>query len=94
LLTGACPIVGSFGARDPLFRKAPERLERAMTRHGVDHDIEVYPQAGHAFINDHRDDLPARVRSLDGITRMAYHEPSARDARRRIIAFFDAHLKP
>jgi dienelactone hydrolase len=23
-----------------------------------------------------------------------YHEPSARDARRRIVDFFDTHLKP
>jgi len=25
---------------------------------------------------------------------IGYHEPSAQDARRRIAAFFDAHLKP
>jgi hypothetical protein len=25
---------------------------------------------------------------------VGYHEPSARDARRRITAFFDAHLAP
>jgi hypothetical protein len=24
---------------------------------------------------------------------MRYHEPSAADARRRIVAFFDAHLR-
>lgn len=24
---------------------------------------------------------------------IAYHEPSAADARRRIVSFFDAHLK-
>jgi hypothetical protein len=27
------------------------------------------------------------------VTGIGYHEPSARDARRRIIAFFDTHLK-
>ena len=30
---------------------------------------------------------------LARITHAGYHEPSARDAHRRIIAFFDAHLK-
>jgi hypothetical protein len=29
---------------------------------------------------------------LARLTRSRYHEPSARDARRRIVAFFDAHL--
>ena len=28
------------------------------------------------------------------LTGAAYHEPSAQDARRRIVAFFNAHLKP
>ena len=27
------------------------------------------------------------------VTASAYHEPSARDARRRIVAFFAPHLK-
>jgi hypothetical protein len=30
---------------------------------------------------------------LSKLSGTRYHEPSARDARRRIIAFFDAHLK-
>jgi hypothetical protein len=28
------------------------------------------------------------------VTGIGYHEPSAQDARRRIIAFSDTHLKP
>ncbi len=30
---------------------------------------------------------------LARLSRSAYHEPSARDARRRIVAFFDEHLR-
>jgi dienelactone hydrolase len=32
---------------------AAARLERALTALGVEHDIKVYPGAGHGFINDH-----------------------------------------
>jgi carboxymethylenebutenolidase len=89
VLAGACPIVGSYGARDRFTRGAAGRLEHALTAVGVPHDVKVYPGAGHAFLNDHRDPL-SRVMRVVGI---GYHEPSARDARRRIVAFFDIHLR-
>jgi carboxymethylenebutenolidase len=88
-LTGACPIVGSYGAKDRTLRGAPAALERALAASGVEHDIKQYEGAGHAFLNDHRG-LLARGMRLAG---MGYHEPSALDARRRIVAFFDAHLR-
>jgi carboxymethylenebutenolidase len=90
VLTGACPIVGSYGARDRFTRGAADRLERALTTVGVPHDVKLYPGAGHAFLNDHRDPLSRAMR----VTGIGYHEPSASDARRRIVAFFDTHLKP
>jgi carboxymethylenebutenolidase len=89
VLAGACPIVGSYGARDRFTRGAADRLERTLTAVGVSHDIKVYPGAGHAFLNDHRDPLSGAMR----VTGIGYHEPSARDARRRIAAFFDTHLR-
>lgn len=52
-LTGACPIVGSYGAKDRTLRGAASRLERALTAARVDHDVKEYPEAGHAFLNDH-----------------------------------------
>jgi carboxymethylenebutenolidase len=89
VLAGACPIVGSYGARDRFTRGAADRLERALTAVGVAHDVKLYPGAGHAFLNDHRD-LMSKVMRVIGI---GYHESSARDARRRIVAFFDTHLR-
>jgi carboxymethylenebutenolidase len=38
-LARACPIVGSYGAKDWLLRGAAGRLERALTAVGVDHDV-------------------------------------------------------
>ena len=92
-LRGACPIVASFGGRDSFLRAAPQRLGRALDALGIDHDIKVYPDAGHAFLHQ-PGSQPGKVAGiLAQITHAGYHEPSAHDARRRIVAFFDAHLK-
>jgi carboxymethylenebutenolidase len=96
-LPDACPIVASYGGKDrwPGVRETPDRLEPALTAAGIDHDIKVYPDAGHGFLNDHDPaELPLWVKAVAKLAAAGYHEPSARDARRRIIAFFDAHLKP
>jgi carboxymethylenebutenolidase len=89
-LAGACPIVGSYGAKDWTLRGAAGKLDRALTANAVEHDIKQYPGAGHAFLNDHQDVMSRAMR----IVNIGYHESSAKDARRRIISFFDAHLKP
>ncbi|MEX1126293.1 MAG: dienelactone hydrolase family protein [Acidimicrobiia bacterium] len=94
LLANACPIVGSYGAKDSTLRKAPELLERALTANDVPHDIKIYSDAGHAFLNEHDPaDVPRWALVAGKLSVSGYHEPSAVDARRRIIAFFEAHLK-
>ena len=96
-LPDVCPIVASYGARDrwPGMRAVPGRLESMLAAAGVEHDIKVYPGAGHGFLNDHDPaELPLWVKGLAKLVRAGYDEQSARDARRRIIDFFDGHLKP
>ncbi|HKY48932.1 MAG TPA: dienelactone hydrolase family protein [Acidimicrobiia bacterium] len=97
VLVNACPIVGSYGGRDnsPMGWRAAKRLEHALTTLGVDHDVKIYPDAGHGFINDHDPaDLTPLLLVLGKISRTRYHEPSAQDARRRIASFFRTHLAP
>jgi carboxymethylenebutenolidase len=94
-LPRACPIVASYGARDrwPGVRKVPEILEPALTAAGIAHDIKIYPDAGHGFLNDHSSgDLSRLDKVIARVAAAGYHEPSARDARNRIIAFFRTHL--
>ena len=94
-LPDVCPIVGSFGAEDrwPGSRGVSDRLESALAAAGVEHEIKVYPGAGHGFLNDHDPaELPLWVKALARLVNARYHEPSARDARRRILAFFGTHL--
>lgn len=95
VLVDACPIVASYGGRDRSLRKAPQQLETALTTHGIEHDIKVYPDAGHAFLNDHAPgEMPTWARIAGSFANAGYHEPSAIDARQRITSFFDAHLRP
>lgn len=89
-LEGACPVVGSFGARDPMGVQPPDRLQKALTALGVPHDIKVYPEAGHRFMNK----PPAPLAPLAGAARMGYSQSAAEDSWRRIVAFFDDHLRP
>jgi carboxymethylenebutenolidase len=95
LLAGACPIVGSYGKKDRFAGKDAEKLERILTNAGVPHDVKTYPEAGHGFINDHApSEVPLLVKWLSSLNGGDdYHDPSARDAKRRIAAFFDQHLK-
>ena len=74
-------------------KSAAERLERVLTSLGVDHDIKVYPEAGHGFINNHdpADNTPLLL-ILNKVSGTRYHHPSAADAHRRIAAFFSRHL--
>jgi carboxymethylenebutenolidase len=90
VLRGACPVVASYGARDRSLRGTAAKLESALERAGVEHDVREYPDAGHSFLN--RPDLgPAGA--LLRVAGIGFHEPSAEDAWRRILRFFEAHLR-
>lgn len=93
-LEGACPIVGSFGKRDRWLRGAASRLEKALTAAGVEHDVKEHAGAGHGFLNNHDPaEVPKMAAIMGKLVNAGFHEPSAQDARRRILAFFDRHLK-
>lgn len=92
LLAGACPVVGSYGAKDSL-RMDMERLVAALGAHDIPYDVREYPEAGHSFLNDHDPaDVPRWAVIAGAFSNSEYHEPSARDARRRIADFFTVHL--
>lgn len=85
-LDGACPIVASFGAKDPLGRGAPEKLRETIAKKNIAADVKVYPGVGHSFANE----LPAQ--SLARITGFGYDRDATEDAWRRVFAFFGEHL--
>jgi carboxymethylenebutenolidase len=90
-LAGACPIVASYGRRDPSLRGTAARLDAALDHAGVTHDVKEYPAASHAFLND-TETGPRALRPLLRITGIGPEPDSAKDAWDRIEQFFATHL--
>ena len=90
-LRGACPVVASYGGRDPLMPGQARRLERALTALDVPHDVKTYPGTGHSFLND-APNGPNPLRPLMRIANVGPRPEAAADAWRRIEAFFAEYL--
>jgi carboxymethylenebutenolidase len=74
------PWLGLYGDRDQgIPVDEVEALRRVVAAAQVPTEIVRYPEAGHGFNCDDRPD--------------AFHEPSATDAWRRTLAWFDEHLE-
>jgi len=90
-----CPVAGSYGGKDrsPMGASAAARLDRAQTALGVDHDF-VLDSLRRSWVHQRprpsRHDAPA-----DRPEQADWHSlprAAARDAHRRIAAFFRRHL--
>jgi carboxymethylenebutenolidase len=90
-LAGACPVVASYGRRDPSLWGAASRLDAALDKARVTHDVKEYPAASHAFLND-TETGPHLLRPLLRITGIGPEPDSAKDAWNRIQRFFATHL--
>ncbi len=90
VLDGICPVIGAYGGRDGVFAKQADRLRGHLQHHGVEHDVTIYPEAGHSFMNQHGTVLRSFVRF--GPMNTGYHEPSAEAAWTAMLEFFDRHL--
>ena len=91
-LEGACPIVGSFGAKDKQLAGATKTLQQVLTKNKIAHDIKEYPDAGHAFMNPHQAGGPV-FGTLLRITGAKPNPEAASDAWTRIEKFFGDLLK-
>lgn len=86
LVPDSCPVVASYGRRDPVNIGKGPKLQRALEERGIAHDVKVYDQVGHSFANK----LPAQpFMRIVGFG----HDPAVTDdAYGRVFAFFDEHL--
>lgn len=71
------PVLGLYGGKDHGIPLADvERMREAIQQAGKNSEIVVYPDAGHAFNADYRP---------------SYHEPSAKDAWAKMLAWFETY---
>ncbi|WP_367135602.1 MULTISPECIES: dienelactone hydrolase family protein [Streptomyces] len=91
-MKGACPVIASYGAKDRAFRGYAATIRTALERAGVEHDVKLYPDAGHSFFNE-ADNVPPALRPVMRAVMGIGPEPAAAaDAWQRIEAFFGKHL--
>ncbi|MDI2128884.1 dienelactone hydrolase family protein [Yinghuangia seranimata] len=88
----ACPVVASYGGKDRVFRSRAGRLEAALAKAGVEHDVRLYPGAGHSFLNDVANSPLVLRPLLKAIMGIGPDPAAAADAWGRIDAFFARHL--
>ncbi|GAA1433449.1 dienelactone hydrolase family protein [Microlunatus lacustris] len=91
VLRGACPVVASYGGRDKQLVGEVPRLQAALEANDVPYDLQVYPSAGHSFLNDVMNG-PVLVRPLLRLGHVGPEPDAAQDAWCRIEAFFRTHL--
>lgn len=91
-VAAACPIVASYGGRDRTLRNAASKLEEALSKAGIVHDVKEYSTAGHAFLND-AETGPRVLRPLLRVAGMGPEPAAAADAWHRIEDFFAHHLR-
>jgi len=93
-LAESCPVVASYGQKDPTLKGQAKKLDEILTEHEVPHDIKEYEGVGHGFMNLHSArDSNWIFKALSWASRTKYDENATVDARRRILAFFNRHLK-
>jgi len=90
-LSRVCPVVASYGELDRMFVPQAARLVELLEKAGVEHDVKLYPGAGHSCLNRHEGWQEAITR-IPGPMTIGYVESAADDAWARIFAFFDKHL--
>ena len=91
-LVGSCPIVASFGGKDLSLKGAGPKLEAALTKAGIPHDVKVYPDASHAFMNPTQAGPKALRPFMNTVVGFKPRPEDAADAWSRIEAFFGKHL--
>ncbi len=91
VLSGSCPMVASFGGRDPVLKGAAEKVRLGLRAAGVPSDVKEYPNAGHGFIN--RSVALSPLNLIMRVAGVGHEHESAADAKKRILEFFDLHLR-
>lgn len=89
-LKGVCPVVAGYGGRDRMFAAQGERLERMLSEMGIDHDVRIYSDAGHSFMNQNEGLLVTL--GAYGPMHVGYNAAAAEDSWNRIEGFFARHL--
>ena len=90
-ISTVCPVVGGWGKTDKVYGHHGERLVRHLDTLGVEHDVKIYPDVGHSYMNNH-DSFIFRELGDYSPLRSKYNEAAAADSWQRVFKFFERVL--
>ncbi len=91
-LQGLCPTIAQFGGQDSVFLPHAKRLTRHLEELGIEHEVHIYEEAGHSFMNQLQGPLAGLA--LHTPIRAAYDADTEAKAWAKLLDFFDRHLPP
>ncbi len=90
-LARVCPVTGGYGEQDRMFAPQGRKLIATLNELGKEHDIRMYPGAGHSYMNQAGHPMLALLSRP--LMHVAYDADAAEDSWRRMLAFFAHHLR-
>jgi len=92
VLEGACPIIGTYGKKDPSLRGAAKKLDEALTRQNIPHEVHEVEGASHSFLNPGPAGPPVMRTIMNKVAGFGPRPEQAEQAWQRIDAFFRRYL--
>ena len=90
-LDGACPVIASYGTNDKVMTPHVPALQRELQRLAIPHDVKVYPNVGHSFMNTQPNALMGLLLKYAPV-HGAYDRAAADDAMSRMLNFLRVHV--
>ena len=89
-LKNLCPTIAQYGAQDTVFLPHAKRLAQHLEELGIEHEVHIYEEAGHSFMNQ----LTGPLAPLGRHTPMrAYYDADTEaQAWQKLLTFFATHL--
>lgn len=91
VMRGIGPVIACYGARDVLNRTKGNLLRERLAPLGIEPEVHVYPDVGHAFLTDGHHPIVATL--LEPLLHVAWNPEVADEAWGMILAFFDGNLR-
>ena len=86
-----CPLTGGWGGLDRVFAPKARALVADLDALGKEHDIHIYADAGHSYMNQAGHPMLALLSRP--FLHVEYNDVAAEDSWRRMLTFFERHLR-
>jgi len=89
-LEGLCPTIAQYGGQDGPFLPHAKRLAKHLEELGIEHEVHIYEEAGHSFMNQLAGPLAPLARHTP--IRARYEPETEAKAWAKLLDFFARHM--